>query len=103
MNKTTFNLLHAVRLIPIKGETQVTVETNGICEIKDLIPKLHEPKYRLLAGTLHGRYYRSRGGLNRIIKITLPAEVASKEKFVEEMFTLFNILELHKGFNHDAE
>ncbi len=28
---------------------------------------------------------------------------AQKGKFVEEMFTLFNMLELHKGFNHDAE
>lgn len=103
MKAINFKLRNAVRLTPVSGETRVTVESNGQFEIKDLIPKLHEPKYRLLAGTLHGRYYRSRGGHSRIIKITLPAEKASKEKFVEEMFTLFETLKYWNGFNHDAE
>lgn len=98
MKTLKFKLDRSVRITPLSGESTVKIASTGSFEVSGLFPKIYYPKYHLLVQTLFGKCYRTTGGKHRIIKITLPTEVASKEKFTQEMFNIFKQLDLMETF-----
>ena len=91
MKKIEFKLINPVRLIPVKGDSYVTVETNGAVTIQD--PATSEPRaprYRTLVDTGKAQLKLSAHGLYRKVEIRLRADVASRSDFQREMNTLFD-------------
>ncbi len=88
-----FPLRNAVKLIPLKGETNVEVTTTGDVLIKDPAP-CNPPRQRsiLLAQSIYGKLTSSPGGLNHSVKITFPVEEATRENFLLEVQAIFDNL-----------
>ena len=91
MKKIEFKLINPVRLIPIKGDSYVKVETNGAVTIQD--PAASEPRaprYRTLVDTGKAQLKLSSHGLYRKVVIRLRADESSRSDFQREMNTLFD-------------
>ena len=94
-----FPLKHAVKLVPVKGDTQVEVVTNGDVLIKDSTPSPDpQPRSILLAESIYGRLTSSPGGMKHTVKIILPAELATRQNFLLEVHALFDNLLLEQEF-----
>lgn len=92
-----FPLLNAVKLVPRKGKTDVTVITTGEVDIIDPAPSA-EPRERCIemAKTSHGHITKSPAGLNTTLKIILPTVIATKENFLLEVHALFDLMKLEE-------
>lgn len=92
-----FPLLNAVKLVPRKGKTDVTVITTGEVDIIDPAPRA-EPRVRRikLAETQFGTLSVSPKGMNTTVKIIMPSEMATKENFLLEVHALFDQMRLEE-------
>ena len=91
MKKIEFKFVNPVRLIPVKGDSYVKVETNGTVTIQD--PATSEPRaprYRTLVDTGKAQLKLSTHGLYRKVVIRLRSDEASRINFQREMNTLFD-------------
>lgn len=90
MKKIEFKLVNPVRLIPVTGDSYVSVETNGSVTIQDPVKvEPREPRYRTLIDTGKAQLKLSAHGLYRKVVIRLRADEATQIDFQREMNTLF--------------
>jgi len=99
MKTIQFPLLNAVKLVPLKGKTQVEIATTGEVAVYDPAPS-PEPRPRniVLAESIYGKLTSTPAGMNHIVKITLPADMATRENFLLEVHALFDNLLLEENF-----
>lgn len=92
-----FQLLRAVKMVPVKGKTDVKVATTGDVLIIDPAPRA-EPRVRSikLAETQFGTLSVSPKGINTTLKIILPTVIATKENFLLEVHALFDQMRLEE-------
>ena len=91
MKKIEFKLINPVRLIPIKGDSYVKVETNGTVTIQDPVKvEPRAPRYRTLIDIGKAQLKLSSHGLYRKVVIRLRADESSRSDFQREMNTLFD-------------
>lgn len=92
-----FPLRNAVKLVPLKGKTEVTVTTTGDVMINDATPTAeHRVRSITLAETNYGRLSVSPGGMNTTVKVILPSDMATKENFLLEVHALFDQMILER-------
>lgn len=95
MKTYNFCLLNAVRITPLSGQTILTVRSNGDFKIADSVPSTAPSERSVtLARTDHGTLSRSPMGMNRTVKITLPARDASENEFHRQLSILFALARL---------
>ena len=91
MKSIEFKLINPVRLIPIKGDSYVKVETNGAVTIQDpAVSEPRAPRYRTLIDTGKAQLKLSAHGVYRKVVIRLRSDEASRLNFQREMNTLFD-------------
>lgn len=92
MRKIELKLVNPIKVIPVKGNSYVTVETDGVVEIQDPAPapEPRTPRYRTLADTGAAQLKLSAHGLYRKVEIRLLAHKSSRSDFMREMNTLFD-------------
>lgn len=92
-----FPLLNAVKLVPLRGKTNVMVTTTGEVLVSDPEPSA-EPRVRsiTLAKTDYGRLSVSPAGQNTTVKVILPTDMATREQFLLEVHALFDLVILEK-------
>ncbi|MDO4991787.1 MAG: hypothetical protein Q4E26_02395 [Prevotellaceae bacterium] len=89
-NIFVFELDQAKKLVPIMGNTCVTVETDGEYEIINCKHTVYRgPRKVTLATTNCGELYRSPMGQNRSVRITLPAENCNLKEVKRQVERLF--------------
>ena len=82
-------------LIPISGQTDVQVETTGRVKILDFTPSdTPREKSIKLCSTKYAKMWLSPAGVNRTIKICMPAK-APQAAFEKEMDMLYEIYNLN--------
>ena len=91
MKKIEFKLVNPVRLIPVTGDSYVSVETNGSVMIQESVKsEPREPRYRTLIDTGKAQLKLSAHGAYRKVEIRLRSDEASRLDFQREMNTLFD-------------
>jgi len=93
MEQKSIFLDHPIRIIPIEGETSVSIVTTG----EYIIAKsstCDQPRVRsiTLADTGKAVLTKSPQGANRTVKIILASEEASEEEFVRQVKLLFDAM-----------
>lgn len=86
-----FELDQAKKLVPVSGFTSVAIETTGEYEVincRNTCPR--GPRKFTLASTKHGELYRSPMGVNRSVRITLPAELCTRAEVKRQIDLLFD-------------
>ena len=92
-----FKLNNPVKLIPLKGKTNVEVSTTGEVLIQDPAPSPDpRPRDIVLAESIYGRLTSTPAGMNHSVKITFPAKMATRENFLLEVHALFDNLMLEQ-------
>lgn len=99
MKKFNFALNNAIKLVPLKGNTNVEVVTTGDVLIQDPSPS-HNPRPRdiVLSESIYGKLTSTPGGMNHSVKITFPAAEATRKNFLLEVHALFDNLMLEQEF-----
>lgn len=89
-----FDLKNPVRLIPLKGETNVNVRTNG--DVMIIEDRTDSPRRRDIVQSDTGvaRLKITPGGQFRKVEICLRTDESCCERFYEEMENLFAIATL---------
>lgn len=86
-----FELDQAKKLVPVSGFTSVAIETTGEYEVincRSTCPR--GPRKVTLAATKCGELYRSPMGMNRSVRITLPAELCNPSEVKRQVDMLFD-------------
>ena len=91
MKKINFPLRKPVRLTPLKGDTEVYIETSGDVIVSDYVPaaRKKEPRIRV-ASTERAELSSSPKGYLFTLKIILPAEIATEREFHKQVNLLFD-------------
>lgn len=92
-----FPLNNAVRIVPIKGKTNVELVTTGEVLIQDPAPSPNpRPRDIVLAESIYGKLTSTPAGMNTSVKITFPREMATRKNFILEVHALFDNLMLEQ-------
>lgn len=86
-----FTLERPVKLFPVMGMTEVTIETTGEVDVINCKPTVHGgPRKVVLASTERGELTRSPMGMNRTVRVTLPTSCATPAEFKRQVELLFD-------------
>lgn len=87
--KIKFKLNRPKTLVPIIGESMVTVLTDGLVKVFDLPTTRHRQQRGDITYTRHGMLWHSPLGMRRTVKINMCTSEATEEAVVAEVRRLF--------------
>lgn len=90
MKQIEFVLERPVRLVPMRGESDVIIRTTGDVLVHDCSPSEHRLKSITLTETQRASLKRSPMGLYQTVKIRLPLNEASEHEFHRQLTMLFD-------------
>lgn len=88
-----FPLTRPTHLVPLSGDTQVKVITNGRVSIRENHDYRKRDPYHCLVTTDFGRLFLSPHGQTMTAKIILPIEEANEKEFYHQLRLLFEAFE----------
>ena len=90
MKKIIFKLNQAKKLVPVSGQSTVSITTSGEVEVINCRTTQHRgPRKVILTSTQHAELYRSPMGVNRTVKIILPANRTTCSEVIRQVEILF--------------
>jgi len=89
MKTTNLSIQQPVRIIPINGETNISIVSTGDYVIAKSPTGEHRVRSITLSDTGKATLSRSLMGQSRTVKIILASEEASEEEFVRQVRMLF--------------
>lgn len=95
MKVTNYNLDHSVRIVPINGETNLSIVTTGDYYIVKSSTGERRIRAITLADTGKAKLTKSPMGMNRTLSITLASEEASEEEFMRQAREVFRQMKAH--------